>query len=330
MRIKEKIYCGCALFSRIESLFLCVKSSNVIMVSTLNRYIWLLNTLIQAGRLTYQEINQRWQRSSLSGGQPLPLRTFHMHRNAVEELFQINISCDASDGYTYYIEGLSELRTDKLRQWLLNAFSVSEMMMESQWIRERILLEEIPSGTEYLRPIVDAMRQSRILRVEYQPFYEEESASYRICPYCLKVYRLRWYLLGDCEELGGLRHFALDRIHHLEMAEEPFDYPSDFSPEAYYKDSVGIWVNEKIQSQKVLIRAYGLESKYLRSLPLHFSQTEVQTTDTYSDFAYQLCVTTNLIHELLEKGDRIEVLEPESLREEMRSYISRMFNRYEK
>ena len=58
--------------------------------TTFNRYIWLVNTLIQAGRLTFEEISRKWERSSLGEGKPLPIRTFHDHRKAVEELFQIN------------------------------------------------------------------------------------------------------------------------------------------------------------------------------------------------------------------------------------------------
>ena len=115
--------------------------------STFNRYIWLVNNLIQAGRLTFEEISRRWERSSLGNGKPLPLRTFHDHRKAVEELFQINIECDTSDGYKYYIEDLSALREDKARQWLLNSFSTANLITEGKQIKDRILLEEIPEDS---------------------------------------------------------------------------------------------------------------------------------------------------------------------------------------
>lgn len=107
-----------------------------------------------------------------------------------------------------------------------------------------------------------------------------------------------------------------------------FDYPSSFSPEAYYKDSIGIWVNEEIKPEKVIIRAYGTQSKYLRTLPLHHSQKETYTSDEYCDFEYQLCVTQNLISELLAKGKTIQVMEPESLRLEMKKCLYYMFNFY--
>lgn len=296
--------------------------------TTFNRYIWLVNTLIQAGRLTFEEISRKWERSSLGEGKPLPIRTFHDHRKAVEELFQINIECDKSGGHKYYIEDLSSLREDKTRQWLLNSFSTANLITEGKQMKDRILLEEIPEGTEYLQTLIEAMKQNRIVAITYQPFYEAESTLYHVCPYCLKVYRQRWYILGHCEELKGIRHFSLDRIQHVDITETRFDYPSSFSPEAYYKDSIGIWVNEEIKPEKVIIRAYGTQSKYLRTLPLHHSQKETYTSDEYCDFEYQLCVTQNLISELLAKGKTIQVMEPESLRLEMKKCLYYMFNFY--
>lgn len=68
---------------------------------TFNRYIWLLNTLLQHGRLTFEEINRRWQNSYLGDGKPFALRTFHDHRNAIAELFGVEIKCDTST-YEYY------------------------------------------------------------------------------------------------------------------------------------------------------------------------------------------------------------------------------------
>ena len=70
---------------------------------TFNRYIWLLNTLLQYKQLTFEEINVLWKESCLGDGTPLPLRTFHQHKNAVEELFGVEIKCNASNGYRYYI-----------------------------------------------------------------------------------------------------------------------------------------------------------------------------------------------------------------------------------
>ncbi|MDR0863793.1 MAG: hypothetical protein LBO74_02525 [Candidatus Symbiothrix sp.] len=62
--------------------------------SILNRYIWLADTVYRAGKITFEEINRKWLNTDWSEGKDLPLRTFHNHRKAIEDLFDINIECD--------------------------------------------------------------------------------------------------------------------------------------------------------------------------------------------------------------------------------------------
>ena len=44
----------------------------------LNKYVWLVDTIYRAGKITYEEISRRWLDNDLSEGKPLPLRTFHL------------------------------------------------------------------------------------------------------------------------------------------------------------------------------------------------------------------------------------------------------------
>ena len=81
------------------------KSSKDNMSNLFNRYVWLVDTIYRRGRITFEEINERWMRSQLNEtGDEIPLRTFHNHRKAIEQMFDINIECDKRDGYVYYIE----------------------------------------------------------------------------------------------------------------------------------------------------------------------------------------------------------------------------------
>ena len=100
------------------------------------KYIWLVDTVYQYGPISFAEINRRWQRCSLSGGSNLALRTFHNHREAVEELFHIRIACDDRTN-RYYIENGEALGTNALANWLLNSFSISNLLQESQALAGR-------------------------------------------------------------------------------------------------------------------------------------------------------------------------------------------------
>ena len=83
---------------------------------TINRYVWLLDILLQKKKLTFEEISGLWERSCLGDGNPLPLRTFHQHKSAIEEMFGVEIKCNPSDGYHYYIGELDNFRKDRTKQ----------------------------------------------------------------------------------------------------------------------------------------------------------------------------------------------------------------------
>ena len=223
---------------------------------TFNRYIWLLNTLLQEKQMTFEEISRRWQLSNIGDGRSIPLRTFHQHRTAVEELFGVEIRCNTSNGYKYYIANPEVLKNDKTRKWLLNSFSLSNMITAGHNMKDRILFEDIPHGTEYLQTIIDAMQQSKELAIDYQPFYGHR-ASYTIQPYAMKAYHQRWYVLGYIKELNAIRNIALDRLLEMTITEESFSFPEDFNAEKYYENTVGIFVNDNLSPVKVKLKVYG-------------------------------------------------------------------------
>ena len=295
---------------------------------TFNRYIWLLNLLLQEKQMTFGEISKRWKESNMGDNKPLPLRTFHQHRSAVEELFGVEIKCNPSNGYKYAITHPEVLRNDRTRKWLLNSFNLSNMIIAGHNMKDRILFEDVPRGTEYLQTIIDAMQQSKELAIDYQPFYGHR-ASYTIQPYAMKTYHQRWYVLGFIKELNAIRNIALDRLLEMTIKEQPFKFPKNFNAEKYYANTVGIFVNEKLSPVKVTLKAYGKQIEYLRSLPLHKSQCE--TFSKYGEFCvfeYKLCLTPELSSQILAMGENVEVLEPIELREEIMSRLNDCLNRY--
>jgi len=294
---------------------------------TFNRYIWLLNMLLQQRRLTFEEISDRWKDSYLGDGKPLALRTFHVHREAIAELFGVEVKCD-SVTYEYYISSPNELRSDRIREWLLNSFTISNMIEAGRNMKDRILFEDIPHGTEYLQTVIDAMQRGKELQIIYQPF-DGQRATYHLQPYAMKVYNQRWYILGYLREQDGICNIALDRTLEMELTDEAFVVPTDFDAEEYYANTVGIFVNEDLKPQKVILRVYGLHVEYMRSLPLHSSQEEIKTSDgEYSDFLYWLCLTPELATKILSMGEKVEVLEPRSLRVEIKRRLEECLTRY--
>ena len=162
-----------------------------------NRYVWLVDTIYRAGRITFEEINERWRRSSLNEtGEELPLKTFHNHKNAIQQMFDINIECNRKGGYIYYIEHAEDMEQGGVRTWLLNTFAVNRLINESHHLKRRILFEEIPSGQRFLTQIIEAMRDGRTIEMTYKSFWNDTPHTFEVAPYCVKVFRQRWYVVA--------------------------------------------------------------------------------------------------------------------------------------
>jgi hypothetical protein len=299
---------------------------------TYYKYIWLLDTLLTSHPLTIDEINMLWKDCPASDGQPIPLRTFHEHRKGIKEMFGVEIACDRSQGNVYYVKNPEVLDKQKVAKWLLHKYSIPQDFATFNSMKDRILLEEIPLGTAFLDAIIEAMQKNMELRIDYQRYeseQEEHLQTLHIQPYALKVFNRRWYLLGYIKEKNGLRIIALDRILDMKVFSTNFEMPEDFDAKKYFANVIGIFLNKDLPVKKVKIRAYGIQAEYLRSTPLHKSQSEVRSKHgEFAEFTYRLCITPELVSQLLAMGDKVEVLEPQELREEMKKRIYGMFNFY--
>jgi len=300
---------------------------------TYYRYIWLLDTLLTSDPLPYEDICMLWEDCPAFDG-PLPLRTFHEHRKGIKEMFGVDIECDRSKGNVYYVKNPEVLDKNKLAKWLLRKYSIPQDFATFNGMKDRILLEEIPLGHSYLDDIIEAMQQNVELQIDYQRYMneqEEHLQTFHIQPYALKVFNRRWYLLGYLKEREALRTIALDRILNMEVMKASFELPADFDARKYFADVVGIYVNKDNPVTKIKIRAYGVQADYLRSTPLHKSQSEVRSKHgEFVEFTYRLCETPELVNQLLAMGDKVEILEPETLREKIKENLLASLARYEK
>ena len=280
---------------------------------TYYKYIWLLDTLLTSHPLTIDEINMLWENCPASDG-PMPPRTFHEHRKGIKEMFGVDIECDRSKN-VYYVKNPEALDKNKLAKWLLNKYSIPKDFATFNGLKDRVLLEEIPLGQAFLDPIMEAMLHNMELRIDYQRYKGEHMQTFHMQPYALKVFNRRWYLLGYLKEQEGLRTIALDRILHIDILKNYFELPNDFDANKYFANVVGIYINKDLPVTKVKIRAYGDQADYLRSTPLHKSQSEGRSKHgEFAEFTYRLCITPELVSQLLAMGDKLEVLEPEGLR----------------
>lgn len=286
------------------------------------RYIWLVDLINRRKYVSFKEINEAWMRSPLNEtGDPLSERTFFNHKDAIAGMFGIEILNDRSLGF--YI-GRSDVGSDETSDWMLHTLCLNNVLHENADMKDRILMEKVPSSERFLTDIISAMRDFRVIRLCYQSFRHPEPFCFNVRPYCVKYFKQRWYLLGDSDL--GLRIYSLDRFVDMEELEEHFEIPKGFDAEEYFGNYFGVIIGEEPEGVK--IRVVPDQVKYFRTLPMHGSQRETVQEDGSSVFSYHIAPTFDFVQEILSHGADVEVLEPAELRESVADIIAGMASRY--
>ena len=150
--------------------------------NTVNKYVWLVETIYKAKKISFEEISRRWMDNDMSEGDALSIRTFHKWRIAIEEMFGLIIENENGGQYRYYIENADELRNGSMRSWLFNTLTVSNLMMDSVSIKDKVLFEEIPDGEQYLPIILEALKKNLVLGMTYQSYTRDEAKTFEVEP----------------------------------------------------------------------------------------------------------------------------------------------------
>ena len=288
----------------------------------LQKYIWLVQTFIRAGEkgLSLEEISAKWEDRFDSA---YSRRTFNNHREAVEDVFGIRIDCNRSTNryFVEYSEDVSD--EDAERAWLINTFTVNNMLsLGKERLSGRVSVEDIPSGHNHLTSVMEAMTEGHVIRISYLKYTSSKAEIYTLRPYAVKEFAKRWYIIGYCLEREALRVYGLDRVHSLDILEEGFEMEKGFDVDELFATSFGIYLPEAA-AKTITFRTSATEAKYLRDLPIHSSQVEVSSDGRTVTFSIFVCPNRNLIMEFCKYGNRLEVLSPESIRNEVATQLTR-------
>ena len=293
-------------------------------------YIWLLETLQSRGPLTLNQIKDLWQRSPINEDKKeLAPRTFANHVSAIADIFGIDIVCDRRDN-TYSIDNEGDLGGNGIRDWLMEALSLNNLINESASLRSRLLFESEPSSHRFLKDIIRAIRDERMLEVNYQSFKMDEPRDFLLEPFCLKEYKRRWYLFARKHGIDKEPHsFALDRMNSVVVSEKPFTVPKSFDAQNFFSTRYGVLQYEGEKPARIKLKVCARQANYFRTLPLHSSQKETEKTAEYTIFSYYLTPNYDFIHDVLYYGDDVEVLEPIRLRDNISDMVKTMNLKYQ-
>ena len=108
--------------------------------SLISKYVWVIETIHRAGKISFEELNEKWlQDTEISRGVEIPKRTFDHWKSAIADMFGLFIENEGKGKYRYYIMNEADISENGLRSWLYNTFCVSNALASSQSIKDRIL-----------------------------------------------------------------------------------------------------------------------------------------------------------------------------------------------
>lgn len=287
------------------------------------QYIWIVNALRKHKRLTLKELSDKWVDDEVADGNPMPRSSFNKYRDGILDMFGLVIECDKT--HHYFISNPSEIDKDQTKQWMLSMLTTGLTLRESSAIKDSIILENVPAGYEFLPVILQAIRQQRTISMGYQKFGFDPYTK-PVDPYAVKLFHQRWYLLADNYERKAV--YSLDRMLSATLTEQHFERPADFAPEEHFAEYFGV-MTDGTPMEHVVVRAYGKMANYLRTLPLHNSQRELESGEGYTDFSLDIRPSVDFISELQSKIDSLDVLEPQSLRDKVRNILAAALSRHQ-
>lgn len=288
--------------------------------SLFKEYIWLVNIIKRARRISFAEIQEKWIETEMSGGVELARSTFNRHKDAIEDIFGIYIECDRKNGYKYYIGNENVLHEDSVQNWIVSTLSVNNIFSDSKALHDRIVLQHIPCD-DYLQTCINAMKKNVRVAVRYRKYESDLVSCVDFEPYCLKLFNQRWYVLAhfhrDAEAGKAERDYyavySFDRILEMSLTDVRFKVRDDFDAQEFFGECFGVVSGDGTPAERIVLRAYGKQRFYLHDLPLHHSQKLIGEGEGFYDYEYYVRPTHDFCGHILSLGNQLRVVSPQTL-----------------
>ena len=300
------------------------------MLPKIKKCLYLINLLERKGAMTLKEINDSYQYSSLYEGDKIIARTFLRYKDFIEVNFPCYIEYNTRTGkYELHRHKALYGEDDSLFDYLLSAYHIEGMSELALKHRDKILLDEAPTGVEHVQIILEAIDKKRGIECDYYSYNKKSVKQQLLIPYFLRTWENRWYLVAEPDNHHrGQSVFALERMDNIRLTKERMVPSKKITAEEYFDGSFGVNHSDDQKPERILIKVYNTQVEYVRALPIHESQKEIETNDEWSIFEYWIIPCFNLYQQLLWHRERIEILEPKSVRDEMAIIIGDIQKKY--
>ena len=299
-------------------------------MSKLKKCLYLINLLERKGALTLKEINDYYQYSSLYEGDEILPRTFLRYKDYIDETFPCYIEFNARTGkYELHRHKALYGEDDSLYDYLLSAYHIEGLSELALKHRDRIMLTDAPTGVEHVQIVLEAIDKKVGIECDYYSYNMKTVKQQLLIPYFLRTWENRWYLVAEpTSHPHELAVYALERMENIYLTKDRMPPTIKITVEEYFDGYFGTNHYDNQKPETIIIKVYGPQVEYVRALPIHESQKEVETIEEWSIFEYRVAPCYNFYQQLLWHRERIEVLEPLSVRMAMKDVIVQMLKLY--
>lgn len=232
----------------------------------------------------------------------------------IKEFFNIPLMYSKMyDGY--YIDNDFSISDSPQIQSVLESFEILSSLNKYGGMPDFVIPEKRKSaGTEHFGFISTAIRDKKHLSFDYFKYDTNSHFAYVISPFALKESKNRWYVIGFEKGKEQLKAFGLDRISNIDFSGTLYiDKISSQNIIDYYADCFAMFTSNK-NPEKIILSFDSRDSNYIKSFPLHPSQKIVMETENRTQFELYIKITLDFIMELMSRAWSVEVIEPISLR----------------
>ncbi|WP_370214154.1 helix-turn-helix transcriptional regulator [Mesoflavibacter profundi] len=185
-------------------------------------------------------------------------------------------------------------------------------------------------GINHLKPLYLAIKKKQVLQVIYRGFKDKESSVFEFHPHILKQYNRRWFVFGY-NKTKDIKAWSIpldERLISFERLEDVNYLDSDKDWELFFRTMVGVTrINENIE--RVVLRFYNGRENYFKTKPFQPDYEEFFEEDKQDQVWFETIINKELVQQLLSYGKDVEVLEPESLKKQMKEHSKAMQQFYE-
>lgn len=179
------------------------------------------------------------------------------------------------------------------------------------------------------RDIIETLNETvikkQVVEIVYYSMSRKKVTRRKVAPYKLWFYDGTFYLIGHCRSKKDIRIFAVDRIKMLSITGEQFEVPADFDVDQFMQTSFGVF-----QGQPVHVKVHFTSDAagYVKEKVWHVSQKLSEKKDGSVILEVDVAGTKEIKHWILRWGSQAQVIEPDSLREEIRSEAAEILGVY--